>query len=213
MLAVAMLEPLLLTLAVMTVPFGLYLAMDRKRIEEQVRKRQNRYQRTQEALKRLARQESYWDYHHLRFETRLAYRNIQKARLAADWTTLQPMVTPSLLQHWQKERAHREGLGLTWHLDPFEVVDVLPVNLQNHAGTERDFVTIEVEVRWREYLSGPDGFFREGSGEVHSTPLTLPLETRKDYCTFVRRGQGWVLVRLDKEFPQSLVFVENEDAT
>ncbi len=206
-----MLEPLLLTIAVITVPFGLYLAFDRKPEETTVRRRINRHERTREALKRLAQSENHWELSHLRFDLRQAYRNLQKLRLQGQWADLEAQVTPGPIQEWKKEWERRAQEGLVWHLDPLEIVDVQPVNLQNRAGYEKDFVTVEIETRRREYLRGPKGYYREGSGQLFESPEDIPIELAKEFWTFVRRADHWALVRCDRDYPEALAFVDEEE--
>ena len=186
-----MLEPLLLTIAVITVPFGLYLAFDRKPEEKTVRRRINRHERTREAMKRLSHSESHWELSHLRFELRQSYRAIQKQRQDGLWSDLEKLVTPGPLQEWRKEHERRLEQGLKWQLDPLEIVDVQPVNLQNRPGFDRDFVTVEIETRRREYLQADNGCYREGSGQVLESPEQIPIELVKEFWTFVRRADHW----------------------
>jgi len=204
-------EPLLLTVAAVTVPFGLYLAFDRKKTDKRMQKRINRHERTRQALQRLSQQEEHWNPGHLRFELRQNYRSIQKLRLAGDWDALTSSVSIGPLQEWREERQRRNQAGVTWVLDPLEIVDVQPVNLQNRPGYEKDFVTVEIETRRRDFLRGAEGFFQEGSGEVGETPDHIPIELFKEYWTFNRRADGWTLVRTDRTFPENLAFIEDEE--
>lgn len=203
-----MLEPLLLTVAVITVPFGLYLAFDRKTSEQTTQRRINRHERTREALRRLSKEESHWDLSHLRFEIRQNYRTIQKARMAADWAALETLVAEPPIEEWRREFDRRLQSGVRWQLDPLELVDVQPVNIQNREGFDRDYVTVEIETRRREYLQSSDGCYQEGSGFVGATPDAIPIEIAKEYWTFVRREQGWILVRCDRQFPAGLAFID-----
>lgn len=207
-----MLEPLLLTVAVVTVPFGLYLAFDRKKTDKRYQKRINRHERTREALRRLSKQEEHWSPNHLRFDLRQNYRAIQKARQNAEWGVLESMVGPGLLGEWLKEWERRDHSGLRWTLDPLEIIDVQAVNLQNRPGFDKDFVTVEVETRRREYLQGEGGCYQEGSGYIGDTPDGIPIEMVKEYWTFVRRESGWLLVRCDRQFPENLAFVDEEES-
>lgn len=206
-----MLEPLLLTVAAVTVPFGLYLAFDRKKTEQRIQKRINRHERTRQALQRLSQLEEHWNPGHLRFELRQNYRSIQKLRLAGDWDALTPNVAFGPIQEWRAEWDRREKIGVRWVLDPMEIVDVQPVNLQNRPGYEKDFVTVEIETRRRDFVQGPQGCFQEGSGEVGDTPEHIAIELFKEYWTFNRRSDGWTLVRTDRVFPESLAFIEDEE--
>lgn len=207
-----MLEPLLLTVAVITVPFGLYLAFDRKTAEQTTQRRVNRHERTREALRRLSQKEAHWDSNHLRFELRQNYRAIQKARQAADWEGLTPLVSATPIEEWKRDWERRHASGVEWVLDPLEIVDVQPVNLQNRPGFEKDYVTVEVETRRREFLRSGDGCYQEGSGYVGETPDAIPIELVKEFWTFVRREHGWVLVRTDRSMPD-LAFVDEEEET
>lgn len=207
---VMLLEPLLLTVAVVTVPFGLYLAFDRKNNDQRVRRRINRHERTREALKRLSLREEHWSPNHLRFELRQNYRAIQKARQGADWSTLEAMVCPSVVADWRKEWERRQSSGVRWCVDPLEIIDVQAVNLQNRPGYDKDFVTVEVETRRREYLVGGEGVYQEGSGYLGNDPEAIPIELFKDYWTFVRREKDWMLVRCDRQFPESLAFIDED---
>ncbi|MBS2036670.1 TIM44-like domain-containing protein [bacterium] len=206
-----MIEPLLLTIAVVTVPFGLYLAFDRKKTDHRLQKRINRHERTRQALQRLSQQEEHWNLGHLRFELRQNYRSIQKLRLAGDWDGLLANVSSGPLQEWRQEWERRERAGVRWVLDPLEIVDVQPVNLQNRPGFEKDFVTVEVETRRRDFVRGPEGCFQEGSGAMGETPDHIPIELYKEYWTFNRRADGWTLVRTDRTFPENLAFIEDEE--
>ena len=206
-----MLEPLLLTVAVVTVPFGLYLAFDRKSQDERVQRRINRHERTRKALLRLSQKEEHWSPSHLRFELRQTYRTIQKTRLQGNWSILQGMVSEGVLGEWRKEWERRQKAGLQWFIDPLEIVDVQAVNLQNRPGFDKDFVTVEIETRRREYVQGPEGFYQEGTGDVGDSPEFIPIEMCKEYWTFVRRESDWNLVRCDRKFPQSLAFVDEEN--
>ena len=205
-----MLEPLLLTVAVVTVPFGLYLAFDRKETDKRVQRRINRHERTRDALRRLSQAEEHWNPSHLRFELRQNYRTIQKARQNGDWVVLESMVAAGVVGEWRKEWDRHESLGLKWFLDPLEIVDVQAVNLQNRPGFDKDFVTVEIETRRREYVQGALGFYQEGSGDVSDTPETIPIDMAKEYWTFVRREKDWCLVRCDRIYPESLAFVDEE---
>ena len=206
-----MIEPLLLTVAAVTVPFGLYLAFDRKKTDKRMQKRIHRHERTRQALQRLREQEDHWNPSHLRFELRQNYRSIQKLRLAGDWDALTPNVSIGPLQEWREERQRRTQAGVSWVLDPLEIVDVLPVNLQNRPGYEKDFVTVEIETRRRDFVRGAEGCFQEGSGEVGETPDHIPIELFREYWTFNRRADGWTLVRTDRTFPENLAFIEDEE--
>lgn len=206
-----MLEPLLLTVAVITVPFGLYLAFDRKSAEQTTRRRVNRHERTREALRRLSQSEAHWDLSHLRFELRQNYRTIQKARMAGDWAALQALVTPSPIEDWQRDWERRRSSGVQWKLEPLEIIDVQPVNVQNRPGFDKDYVTVEIETRRREFLQGEQGCYQEGSGYLGDTPEAIPIELAKEYWTFVRREHGWMLVRTDRTFPVGLAFIEEEE--
>ena len=206
-----MLEPLLLTIAVVTVPFGLYLAFDRQKTDRRVQKRINRHERTRQALQRLSQAEEHWSPNHLRFELRQNYRNIQKLRLAGDWEALPPHVSIGPLQEWRADWERREKMGLRWILDPLEIVDVQPVNLQNRPGYEKDFVTVEIETRRRDFVKGPEGCFQEDSGAMGDTPDHIAIELFKEYWTFNRRSDGWTLVRTDRTFPENLAFIEEEE--
>jgi hypothetical protein len=207
-----LLEPLLLTIAAVTVPFGLYLAFDRKQTDRRIQKRINRHERTRQALQRLCQQEDHWNPSHLRFELRQNYRSIQKLRLAGDWEALMANVSVGPLQDWRMEWERRERAGVRWALDPLEIVDVQPVNLQNRPGFEKDFVTVEIETRRRDFVRGAEGCFQEGSGgEMAETPDHIPIELYKEYWTFNRRADGWMLVRTDRTFPESLAFIEDEE--
>ena len=119
-----MLEPLLLTVAAVTVPFGLYLAFDRKKTEQRIQKRINRHERTRQALQRLSQLEEHWNPGHLRFELRQNYRSIQKLRLAGDWDALTSNVAFGPIQEWRAEWDRREKIGVRWVLDPMEIDDV-----------------------------------------------------------------------------------------
>ena len=202
-----MLEPLLLTVAVITVPFGLYLAFDRKATEQVVERRLSRHERTREALRKLAQQESHWEPNHLRFELRQNYRSIQKARLNGDWETLTQWVSHGPLQEWRETWERRQAAGILWKLDPLEILDVVPINLQNRAGFERDFVTVEIQTRRREYLQSEQGIYREGSGLMGDTPDCVPIEICSEFWTFIRRSDGWMLTRCDRQLPENLAFV------
>lgn len=206
-----MLEPLLLTVAVITVPFGLYLAFDRGSTEKHVQRRINRHERAREALRRLSQSEAHWDPHHLRFELRQNYRTIQKARLAGQWDTLASLVSVGPLEEWKRDWDRREATGVRWTLDPLEIIDVQPVNIQNRPGYDKDFVTVEIETRRRDYLQGEQGCYQEGSGFVGPNADTIPIEIIKEYWTFVRREQGWMLVRCDRQFPENLAFIDEEE--
>lgn len=206
-----MIEPLLLTVAAVTIPFGLYLAFDRKKTDKRIQKRINRHERTRQALQRLSQQEEHWNPSHLRFELRQNYRSIQKLRLAGDWDALTSCVSLGPLQEWREERQRRTQAGVSWVLDPLEIVDVQPVNLQNRPGYEKDFVTVEIETRRRDFVRGAEGCFQEGSGEVGQTPDHIPIELFKEYWTFNRRVDGWTLVRTDRTFPENLAFIEDEE--
>lgn len=206
-----MLEPLLLTIAVVTVPFGLYLAFDRKKSDQRARKRINRHERTRQALQRMSEQEEHWSPNHLRFELRLSYRGIQKLRLAGDWEALRPSVSSGPLQEWRAEWERRQSIGVLWVLDPLEIIDVQPVNVQNRPGHEKDFVTVEIETRRRDYVQGAEGCYQEGSGTVGASPEHIPIELVKEYWTFNRRSDGWTLVRTDRTFPENLAFIEDEE--
>jgi len=201
----------LLTVAAVTVPFGLYLAFDRKKTDKRMQKRINRHERTRQALQRLSQQEDHWNFGHLRFELRQNYRSIQKLRLAGDWEGLAPSVSIGSLQEWREEWERRTQAGVSWVLDPLEIVDVQPVNLQNRPGYEKDFVTVEIETRRRDFVRGAEGCFQEGSGEVGETPDHIPIELFKEYWTFNRRIDGWTLVRTDRTFPENLAFIEDEE--
>lgn len=202
-----MLEPLLLTVAVITVPFGLYLAFDRKTSEQTSQRRINRHERTRDALRQLSQIEPHWDLSHLRFEIRQNYRAIQKSRQAADWAGLEKLVADAPLEDWRKEFERREQSGVRWKVDPLEIVDVQPVNVQNRGGYEKDYVTVEIETRRREYLQSEQGCYQEGSGFLGETPDAIPIQLLKEYWTFVRREHGWVLVRCDRQFPSGLAFI------
>ncbi len=206
-----MIEPLLLTVAAVTVPFGLYLAFDRKKTDQRIKKRINRHERTRQALQRLSLQEDHWNPGHLRFELRQDYRSIQKLRLAGDWDALSAKVALGPIQEWRGEWERRQKIGVRWVLDPLEIVDVQPVNLQNRPGYEKDFVTVEIETRRRDYVQGPEGCFQEGSGEVGQSADHIAIELYKEYWTFNRRADGWTLVRTDRTFPESIAFVEDEE--
>ena len=206
-----MLEPLLLTVAVVTIPFGLYLAFDRKKTDQRVQKRINRHERTRQALQRLSQSEEHWSPNHLRFELRQNYRSIQKLRLAGDWDALPPHVSIGPLQEWRADWERREKMGLRWVLDPLEIVDVQAVNLQNRPGYEKDFVTVEIETRRRDFVRGAEGCFQEGSGEIGESPDHIAIELFKEYWTFNRRSDGWTLVRTDRTFPENLAFIEDEE--
>lgn len=209
-----MLEPLLLTVAVITVPFGLYIAFDRGgATEQQVQRRINRHERAREALRRLSQSESHWDPNHLRFEIRQNYRSIQKARLQGDWAALLPMVGAAPLEEWKRDWERHQAAGVRWTVDPLEIIDVHPVNLQNRPGFDKDFVTVEIETRRREYLQAEQGCYREGSGLIAETPDTIPIEICKEYWTFVRRETSWLLVRCDRQFPENLAFIVDEEDT
>jgi predicted lipid-binding transport protein (Tim44 family) len=205
-----MLEPLLLTIAVVTVPFGLYLAFDRKSTDQRVQRRINRHERTREALRRLCQKEEHWSPNHLRFELRQNYRTLQKARQSGDWATLEAMAAAGVVGEWRKDWERHQSLGVQWTLDPLEIIDVQAVNLQNRPGYDKDFVTVEIETRRREYVRGPQGCFQEGSGYVGDTPDSIPMDMVKEYWTFVRRENDWCLVRCDQKFPESLAFVDEE---
>lgn len=207
---VMLLEPLLLTVAVVTVPFGLYLAFDRKTNDKRVRRRINRHERTREALKRLSLREEHWSPNHLRFELRQNYRTIQRARQNGDWTTLEAMVCGNVVSDWRKEWERRDSSGVRWTMEPLEIIDVQAVNLQNRPGYDKDFVTVEVETRRREFLQGPQGVYQEGSGYLGDDPEAIPIELFKDYWTFVRREKDWLLVRCDRQFPENLAFVDED---
>jgi predicted lipid-binding transport protein (Tim44 family) len=206
-----MLEPLLLTIAVVTVPFGLYLAFDRKKTDQRAKKRVNRHERTRQALQRMSEQEEHWSPNHLRFELRQNYRSIQKLRLAGDWDALRGQVSAGPLQEWRAEWERRQSIGVRWVLDPLEIVDVQPVNVQNRPGHEKDFVTVEIETRRRDYVQGAEGCYQEGSGAVGASPEHIPIELFKEYWTFNRRSDGWTLVRTDRTFPENLAFIEDEE--
>lgn len=206
-----MLEPLLLTVAVITVPFGLYLAFDRGTAEKHVQRRINRHERAREALRRLSQSEAHWDPHHLRFELRQNYRAIQKARLQGEWESLAPLVSVGPLEEWKRDWSRREATGVRWTLDPLEIIDVQPVNIQNRPGYDKDFVTVEIETRRRDFLQGEQGCYQEGSGFVGPNADMIPIEMVKEYWTFVRREQAWMLVRCDRQFPENLAFIDEEE--
>ena len=205
-----MLEPLLLTVAVITIPFGLYLAFERDEDHKVVR-RITRHSQIRATLDRLRLAEPYWDVSQLRFDTRQLYRSIQKSKQQADWKGLSQQVAAALLEDWRQQFHVRQANGVSWRLESLEILDVQPVNLQNRSGHHRDFVTMEIESRAREYLAplaaGETGYYREGSGFVAESPEQLPLEVRREYWTFLRRQDGWILVRCDRTFPESLAFI------
>jgi hypothetical protein len=208
-----MLEPLLLTVAVITVPFGLYLAFDRKSTEQQVERRVNRHERARETLRRLAQREAHWDLNHLRFELRQNYRTIQKARQSGAWDALADLVCPTPLNEWRIQWERRQEAGIEWKLDPLEILDVQPVNLQNRAGFEHDFITVEIQTRRREYLLSPQGVYREGSGLVGESVESIPIEIVSEYWTFIRKPDSWMLTRCDRQLPDNLAFINEESGS
>lgn len=205
-----MLEPLLLTIAVVTVPFGLYLAFDRKQTDKRVQRRISRHENTRQAMLRLSQKEAHWNISHLRFEVRQTYRAVQKARQAGDWDALCKLAAVPLVADWRKDHERLEMSGLQWFVEPLEIMDVQPVNLQNRPGFAKDFVTLEIETRSRIYVKGPEGYYQEGSGDVVDSPEQIPIELGKEYWTFVRREADWFLVRVDRSFPTQLAFVDEE---
>jgi hypothetical protein len=202
------LEPLLLILALIFIPFGLLLAFDRPHQAQRVQRRINLHERTRAALDRLSVSEDHWKIGHLRFELRQNYRALQLARQAADWEAIAPLASPGVLEQWRQEREQRLETGLEWRLDGLEIVDVRPINLQNRPGIENDYVTAEIETRAREYFRSAQGCYQDGTGFVGPDAEHVALQLRKEYWTFVRRPQGWVVTQCSAELPDELVLVD-----
>ncbi len=200
-------EPLLLTLAALTIPFAVYVVWSRSVWTRAMDRKTNRYQRTWKAMQHLSLSEPHWQPQAACYELRQCFRQIQEARRRGELKFLQPPIGRALWHDWQKQREHQDQGGLRWHLDQLEVLNLRPYNLQNHPGQEQDALTVEIHSRRREYLQSENGYLLDGAGQAFDSLDSVPTVEVIEYWTFRRENGGWKLLRCDREVPRELAFV------
>jgi len=152
-------------------------------------------------LAKLARKDPLWEESKVLAAASRNFLAVQKAWCGQDLPALRDLLHPDLYAVWEKEVAGLQAKGWTNKMDLLTIRAVRVVEVQNYRDASKDAFTVCVDAAAEDYTVDRSGAVVESNSSNNDKRAAKQksFEGFREFWTYLRRGDGWILLRVDDD--------------
>ena len=120
------------------------------------------------------------------------FLDIQRAWDADDRVALRGLVSPDLLDEWERRLDDFDRRGWRNHVEPLGDPDIEYVGLTHKGDPDTDRVVVRIEARLKDYVVDRSGRHLKRTGRLSETTRI------REFWTLQRRGEHWILGSIEQ---------------